>query len=54
MALEKAKQLGSRVGRLTYRDNNASARIIEKNSGKFENEVIPKAEKPISRYWINN
>ncbi len=35
-------------------DNVASARIIVKNGGKFENEVISDwSGKPVSRYWID-
>ena len=35
-------------------DNVASARVIQKNGGVFENEVVSDhSGKPVSRYWID-
>jgi predicted acetyltransferase len=51
--LDKAKELDlKRILVVCHTDTIASMHVIEKNGGKFENEVTPEAEKPISRYWI--
>lgn len=54
LCLEKACKLGlERVLVTCDTDNIASARIIQKNGGIFESEVISDySTKPVSRYWI--
>ena len=54
LTLEKARELGlKRVLVTCDTDNIASARIIQKNGGIFENESISDhSGKPVSRYWI--
>lgn len=52
MALEKCKELRlKRVLLGCYKDNIASARVIQKNGGVLENE-IQDCGKVIQRYWI--
>jgi len=56
LGLEKAHALVDldRVLVTCDTDNVASARVIQKNGGVFENEVISDVSgKPISRYWID-
>ncbi len=55
LTLEKAHRLGlERVLVTCDKDNAASARVIERNGGKLENEVICKdTGKPTLRYWID-
>lgn len=55
LTLEKARDLGlHRVLVTCDSDNLASARIIQKNGGQFDNEVIsPSSGKLVSRYWID-
>lgn len=56
LALCLAKACAMGMGRVLVTcntDNLASARIIRKNGGVFENEVISDySGKPVSRYWI--
>ena len=54
LTLEKAVDLGLDKVHLTCdTENSASAKIIEKNGGKFAGEAISKKSgKQISRYWI--
>lgn len=54
LTLEKAKAMGmSRVLVTCDADNLGSARIIEKNSGRLQGQVISdKSGKVISQYWI--
>jgi predicted acetyltransferase len=54
LTLEKAMGLGlERVLVTCDTDNVASARIIEKNGGIFQDQSISKRSgKPVSRYWI--
>ena len=54
LTLEQAKARGLKRVLLTCdTDNIASARVIEKNGGRFENEVIShQSGKQVSRYWI--
>jgi predicted acetyltransferase len=54
LCLEKACALGlDRVLVTCDTDNIGSARIIQKNGGVLENEVISDISgKPVSRYWI--
>lgn len=54
LTLEKAVSLGLKKVLLTCdADNFGSAKIIEKNGGKFAGEQISKVSgKPILRYWI--
>lgn len=54
LTLEKTGSLGlKRVLVTCDSDNIASARVIQKNGGVLENEVISKySGKPVSRYWI--
>jgi len=54
LTLEKAGDLGLNKVLLTCdTENSASAKIIEKNEGKFAGEAISKKSgKKISRYWI--
>lgn len=54
LTLEKARALGlERVLVTCDTDNIGSARIIEKNGGVLENNMIsPRSGKLISRYWI--
>lgn len=51
---EARRRLGiSRILITCNSDNIASARIIRKNGGRFENEVVSDwSGKPVSRYWI--
>lgn len=55
LTLDKARERGLRRVLVTCdTDNIGSARIIQKNGGKFENEVISaESGKLVSRYWIN-
>lgn len=55
LLLEKAQELGIEHLLVTCDDNNiASARVIEKNSGKLADKVIKDDSKvPIRRYWID-
>lgn len=54
LGLEKARVLGlDRVLITCDTDNIASARVIQKNGGQFEDEVISDySGKLVSRYWI--
>jgi predicted acetyltransferase len=54
LTLEKAREHGfARVLVTCDTDNTPSARIIQKNGGIFENEVISDySGKKVSRYWI--
>ncbi len=54
LTLEKARAHGiERVLVTCDTDNMGSARIIRKNGGVLENEVISeRSGKPVSRYWI--
>ncbi len=54
LALEWHRRKGlTRVLITCDTDNAASARIIQKNGGKFENEVTSHwSGKPVSRYWV--
>ncbi len=55
LGLEKARELGlDRVLVTCDTDNIASARVIQKNGGEFQDEVISDTSgKPVSRYWID-
>jgi predicted acetyltransferase len=55
LLLEKAQELGILRVLVTCDDNNiASARVIEKNDGKFVGKVTKDdSEIPIRRYWID-
>jgi predicted acetyltransferase len=55
LTLEKARELGPRRVLVTCdTDNVGSARMIEKNGGRLENEEIsPESGKLVSRYWID-
>lgn len=56
LGLEKARALLGldRVLVTCDTDNVASARVIQKNGGILENEVISdRSGKPVSRYWID-
>lgn len=55
LALAKAKELGLNQVLLTADEENiASRKIIESNSGKFENIVMGKVfPNPLARYWVN-
>jgi len=54
LTLKKASAQGLKKVLLTCNaDNKASARIIEKNGGKFASLFIPDwPQKPLRRYWI--
>ena len=54
LALEKARGLGIERVLVTCADDNiASARVIENNSGKFQDKVMNEGQKvPTRRYWI--
>lgn len=54
LTMERARGEGlERVLVTCNSDNLASARIIQKNGGQFENEVVsPVSGKMVSRYWI--
>lgn len=54
LVLEKARQIGLRRVLVTCdTENTASARVIQKNGGRIEDEVISKTSgKRVSRYWI--
>ena len=54
LTLDKAREHGIFEVLITCdTDNAGSARIIEKNGGVFENEVLSeRTGKPVSRYWI--
>ncbi|HEX8248159.1 MAG TPA: GNAT family N-acetyltransferase [Pyrinomonadaceae bacterium] len=54
LALEKAREIGLKKVLLTCdADNAASARIIEKNGGRLDKQIIyEKTGKLISQYWI--
>lgn len=55
IGLEKVKSMGINTVLLTCRsDNQASARIIEKNGGIFDSEIQDsQSSKIFKRYWIN-
>ena len=55
LTLEKAREMGlTRVLVTCDTDNVASRRIIQKNGGKFQDEVISeRSGKPVCRYWID-
>ena len=55
LALERARQRGlGRVLVTCQKDNVPSSRVIEKNGGVLENEIIsPRTGKPALRYWID-
>ena len=55
LTLQKARERGiTRVLVTCDTDNPASARVIHKNGGCFEDErVSEKSGKPVSRYWID-
>ena len=54
LVLEKAKELGLEKVLVTCdKDNPASARVIEKNGGKLDDELVSKESgKMKQRYWI--
>ena len=54
--LQKARAIGlNRVLLTCDADNRASARVIEKNGGVLENQVISDyTRKIVNRYWINS
>ena len=54
LVLKKAKELGLEKVLVTCdKDNSASARVIEKNGGKLDNESVSKESgKMKQRYWI--
>jgi predicted acetyltransferase len=54
LTLEKARQAGlDRVLLVCHKNNVASVAVIEKNGGKFENEVTSSRDgKVLARYWI--
>ncbi|MHC4715992.1 MAG: GNAT family N-acetyltransferase [Planctomycetota bacterium] len=54
MTLEKARAMGlTRLMVSCTSDNVASAKIIRRNGGVFENEVMsPSFRKPLLRFWI--
>jgi predicted acetyltransferase len=54
LGLEKARDLGlERVLITCDTDNVPSARVIQKNGGVFDSEVVSDLTgKPVSRYWI--
>lgn len=54
LTLDKARELGlSRVLVTCDTANRASARVIQKNGGRFVDEVTGRsAGQPVSRYWI--
>ncbi len=54
LVLEKAKELGLEKVLITCdKDNPASARVIQKNGGKLDNELVAKESgKMKQRYWI--
>jgi predicted acetyltransferase len=56
LAVEVANRMGiNRVLVVCERDNTTSARVIEKNSGHLENEVVAEETgKLMRRYWIEN
>lgn len=53
--LEKVKLMGINAVLITCKsDNQASARIIEKNGGIFDSEILDsESGKIFRRYWIN-
>ena len=54
LLLGKAQELGIMRALVTCDDNNiASARVIEKNDGKFVDKVTNDSEVLIRRYWID-
>ncbi|MFA5835516.1 MAG: GNAT family N-acetyltransferase [Bellilinea sp.] len=55
LTLEEARSLGLTGVLVTCDDNNyASARVIEKNSGRLLNKIIPEdGDKLVRRYWID-
>ena len=55
LTLKKARQVGlDRALVICDKDNIASAKIIEENGGRFENEVLSTRDTRIlSRYWID-
>ena len=53
LALEKCREMGiRRVLMCCDKDNPASARTIQKNGGRLENEVLD-GEDVVQRYWID-
>ena len=54
LALEKARDMGLKKVLVTCRnDNIGSAKVIEANGGKYENDYYDKSlEKTYRRYWI--
>ena len=54
MTLDRARQAGlNRVLLVCAKDNLASVAVIQKNGGRFENEVFSKHDgKLLERYWI--
>ena len=53
LALEKCREMGMRrVLMCCDKDNPASARTIQKNGGRLENEVLD-GEDVVQRYWID-
>jgi predicted acetyltransferase len=55
LTLKKAKEIGLKNVLVTSdKSTVASTRVIEKNGGKLENEVISKESgEPVLRYWID-
>jgi predicted acetyltransferase len=55
IGLEKVKSMGINTVLITCKaDNQASARIIEKNGGIFDSEILDSdSSKIFRRYWIN-
>jgi len=55
LALEKARELSLSEVLLTCDfDNVASIKVIERNGGKFENEIVSEdTQKRVFRYWIS-
>jgi predicted acetyltransferase len=55
LTLQRAKSLGFKKVLITCdEDNVASARIIEKNGGRYENTVLSwESQKPKRRYWVD-
>ncbi len=55
LTLQEAYKIGlERVLVTCHTDNIASARIIERNGGKFAGIIIPKPTgKPLRRYWVD-
>lgn len=55
LGLEKVKSINITSALLTYKSNNyASAKVIEKNRGFFDSEILDnESENFFRRYWIN-